>query len=97
MQLRGDNGTTNNGSVEITDKDALELTINQIQHVLTKEFEDNGLFDVEISQNNLELITEILSPFSCFLLGRLTCLMDLHRELFGRNHMLPWLKNPERN
>jgi hypothetical protein len=83
--------------VEITDRDALELTINQIQHVLSKEFEDNGLFDVEVSQNNLELITEILSPFSCFLLGRLTTMMDLHRELYSKERLLPWIKNPERN
>tara|TARA_R110000751_G_scaffold82579_1_gene166160 strand:- start:1268 stop:1519 length:252 start_codon:yes stop_codon:yes gene_type:complete len=83
--------------LEITDKDSLELTINQIQHVLSKEFEDNGLFNVEVSQKNLEVITEILTPLGCFLLGRLTSLMDLHRELFGNSHIIPWIKNPERN
>lgn len=97
MQLRGNNGTTNNGSVEITDRDALELTINQIQRVLSKEFEDNGLYDVEVSQGNLELITDILTPLSCFLLGRLTTMMDLHRELYSEGRLLPWIKNPERN
>ena len=97
MQLRRNIRATDNGSVEITDRENLEQHIEQIQAILAKEFRDNGMYEVEISQNNLDMITEILTPFSCFLLGRLTTLIDMHKALYGENRLIPWIKKPENN
>ena len=65
--------------------------------LLAEEFQKLGLIEVEVSNNNIESITEMLPNFSCFLLGRLTTLVDLHKELYGDDRMLPWVRKPENN
>jgi len=68
-----------------------------LQAVIATEFADIGMMEVEVSNNNINQITELLSPFSCFLLGRLTTLMDYHKELYGEDRLIPWVKKPENN
>ena len=97
MQLRGNSRIISDESLEITDRDYLEFSIDGIQSLLAEEFQKLGLLEVEISNNNIESITDILPNFSCFLLGRLTTLIDLHKELYGEDRMIPWVKNPENN
>ena len=97
MQLRGNSRVTGDEPLDITSREFLEATIDGIQNIISKEFLEMGLLEVEVSNTNIEHITEILPPFSSFLLGRLTTLMDLHRELYGRDRMLPWIKNPKNN
>ena len=97
MQLRGNSRITSDEPLDITDREFLEATIDGIQSAISKEFLAIGLLEVEVSNKNIEYITEILPPFSSFLLGRLTTLMDLHKELYGKDRLIPWLKNPRNN
>lgn len=97
MQLRGNSRITSDEPLDITNREFLEATIGGIQSAISKEFLEIGLLEVEVSNKNIEYITEILPPFASFLLGRLTTLMDLHRELYGKDRLIPWLKNPRNN
>ncbi len=97
MQLRGNTRTTPDRPLDITDRDYLEDAIIGIQAIVAEQFATMGLLEVEISNENVESITEMLPPFHAFLLGRLTTLMDLHKELYGDNRLLPWIKKPESN
>ena len=97
MQLRGNSRITSDEPLDITNREFLEATIGGLQSAISKEFLEIGLLEVEVSNKNIEYITEILPPFSSFLLGRLTTLMDLHRELYGKDRLIPWLKNPGNN
>ena len=98
MQLRGDINTASEQPLGITDRDYLEYAIESIQDVLADEFAKIGLYEVEISSKNIESIVELLPNFSCFLLGRMTGLTDLHQELYNNEErVLPWVKNPENN
>ena len=97
MQLRRNIGASDYRKVEITDREYLEETIGGLQNIIAKDFAELGIWSVEVSQDNVEKITEMLSPFSSFLLGRLTTLMDIHKELYGRQRLVPWFKKPENN
>ena len=97
MQLRGNSRITSDEPLDITNREFLEATIGGIQSAISKEFLEIGLLEVEVSNKNIEYITEILPPFASFLLGRLTTLMDLHRELYGKDRLIPWLKKPRNN
>lgn len=97
MQLRGNSRITGDRPLDITSRDYLEEAIMGLQAVIATEFADIGMMEVEVSNNNINQITELLSPFSCFLLGRLTTLMDYHKELYGEDRLIPWVKKPENN
>lgn len=97
MQLRGDTRVTSDRPLEVTDKDYLEEAICGLQAIVSEQFAAMGLMEVEVSNTNIEQITEMLPPFHAFLLGRLTTLMDLHKELYGENRLLPWVKKPDLN
>ena len=97
MQLRGNSRITGDRPLDITNKEFLESSIGGLQSIIAGEFREIGLLEVEVSNKNIEYITEILPSFSSFLLGRLTTLMDLHKELYGNDRLLPWLKNPRNN
>jgi|TARA_R110002051_G_scaffold260880_1_gene320786 hypothetical protein len=97
MQLRGNSRITSDEPLDITNKEFLEASINGLQSIIAEEFREMGLMAVEVSNTNIEHITEILPPFSSFLLGRLTTLMDLYKELYGGDRMIPWIKNPGNN
>ena len=97
MQLRRNIGASDYGQVEITDREYLEDTIGGLQNIISRDFAEQGIWSVEVSQANVEKVTEMLSPFSSFLLGRLTTLMDLHKELYGNQRLVPWFKKPENN
>ena len=97
MQLRGNSRITGDQPLDITSREFLEASIDGLQGIIAGEFREIGLLEVEVSNANIEQITEILPPFSSFLLGRLTTLMDLHKELYGKDRLIPWLKNPRNN
>ena len=97
MQLRGNSRITSDRPLDVTSKEYLEEAIMGLQAAIATEFASLGLMEVEVSNSNLAQITELLSPFSCFLLGRLTTLMDYHKELYGESRMVPWIKKPENN
>jgi len=97
MQLRGNSRITGDRPLDITSREYLEEAIMGLQAAIATEFAEIGLMEVEVSNNNINQITELLSPFSCFLLGRLTTLMDYHKELYGESRMIPWIKKPENN
>jgi hypothetical protein len=97
MQLRGNTRATSDRPLEVTDKGYLEEAIGELQEIVSEEFASMGLMEIEVSNSNIEQITEMLSPFYSFLLGRLTTLMDLHRELYGEDRLLPWVKKPDLN
>jgi hypothetical protein len=97
MQLRGNTRVTSDRPLDITDREYLEEAICGLQAIVAEEFASMGLMEVEVSNTNIEQITEMLPPFHSFLLGRLTTLMDLHKELYGKDRLLPWVKNPDLN
>jgi len=97
MQLRRNIKPASDQPLEITERENLEHSIEGLQNLISKEFANFGIFEIEVGPNNLEAVVEMLPPFSCFLLGRLTTLMDIHRELYGHKRMLPWIKKPENN
>lgn len=104
MQLRGNSRIISDEPLDLTDKvldltdkDYLDDAIAGIQQVVSEELVDIGLLEIELSSENIESITELLSPFTSFLLGRLVTLMDLKRELYSKDRILPWVKKPENN
>tara|TARA_R110000751_G_scaffold229754_2_gene331228 strand:- start:282 stop:575 length:294 start_codon:yes stop_codon:yes gene_type:complete len=97
MQLRSNTGVTSDRPLDVTDKDYLEEAICGLQSIVSEQFASMGLMEIEVSNTNIEQITEMLPPFHAFLLGRLTTLMDLHKELYGENRLLSWVKKPELN
>jgi hypothetical protein len=104
MQLRGNSRIISDEPLEvkevtldITDKDYLDDAISGIQQIVSEELVELGLIEIEVSGENIENLTEMLSPFTSFLLGRLVTLMDLKRELYSEDRMLPWVKKPKNN
>ncbi len=97
MQLRGNTRTTNNRSLDITDKDYLDEAIEGLQEVIAESMCEIGLIEVEVDNSNIESITKMLPPFTAFLLGRMVTLSDIRHELYSKQRVLPWVKRPEDN
>ena len=53
MQLRGNTRTTNNRSLDITDKDYLDEAIEGLQEVIAESMCEIGLIEVEVDNSNI--------------------------------------------